>query len=620
MSDESPPRLDEIATEPTPVWHPAKRLALRFAAVYALLYTFPFPLNYIPGGSGWFDWARDFEWWAIDLLAAHLFGIVDPLDRPWGSGDPTHSYIRLVLFVVLALVGAFVWLGLDKAFFSKGNPEVVAPQRPFDTKLAAWLHIGVRYYLAMTLLSYGFAKVFPNQFPSPMLSRLLAPFGDSSPMNVLWTFMGASAPYVIFAGAGEVLGGLLLLLRRTATLGALVAIGVMTNVVALNFMYDVPVKLYSSHLLLFAVCLVLPDAGRLLRVMLLNRPTERRDVSYPCVPKWAYVVKGLAFVYLLFTMVSSSAGLFESQRQRPELWGIWDVETFHLDGQALPPLRTDPVRWQNLVIERDTFAAVRGMDDTRWNLGFEHDAEAGTVSLRSRATWTYEQLNADTLRLHGEFQRVHKSQPWAATADANPATPRAPQVEIRLERVADIVQEEVVPEATVQESTDTSVGEANEASETSETSEASEAETSEASDDQEKAKETVPLPAEVHGRWQVAAFDIIGDTYTPRRRSAPSGWVVLELAADHATVEYSDGLREVYQLAFDTVGADQDIPQIQLTSAATFTLEQPSDERLHLVGERGGHQLEVDLRRRDLDEFLVYRGFHWINEIPLNRF
>lgn len=55
----------------------------------------------------------------------------------------------------------------------------------------------------------------------------------------------------------------------------------MTNVVALNFFYDVPVKLYSSHLLLMAVFLLLPDVQRLLGGLLFNRPTEARTLDMP---------------------------------------------------------------------------------------------------------------------------------------------------------------------------------------------------------------------------------------------------------------------------------------------------------------------------------------------------
>jgi hypothetical protein len=53
--------------------------------------------------------------------------------------------------------------------------------------------------------------------------------------------------------------------------GALVSIGVMSPVVALNFCYDVPVKLYSSHLLAMKVFLILPDLRRLLNLFVFCR-------------------------------------------------------------------------------------------------------------------------------------------------------------------------------------------------------------------------------------------------------------------------------------------------------------------------------------------------------------
>jgi hypothetical protein len=40
-------------------------------------------------------------------------------------------------------------------------------------------------------------------------------------MGILWTFMAASTGYTIFAGLAEAVAGLLLLFRRTSTLGAL---------------------------------------------------------------------------------------------------------------------------------------------------------------------------------------------------------------------------------------------------------------------------------------------------------------------------------------------------------------------------------------------------------------
>ena len=78
-------------------------------------------------------------------------------------------------------------------------------------------------------------------------------------MRLLWTLMGYSRPYAVFAGLGEVSAGLLLLSRRTSTIGALISFGVMLNVVMLNFCYDVPVKQFSSHLVLAALFVAWPD-------------------------------------------------------------------------------------------------------------------------------------------------------------------------------------------------------------------------------------------------------------------------------------------------------------------------------------------------------------------------
>ena len=86
----------------------------------------------------------------------------------------------------------------------------------------------------------------------PSLTRLLEPYGDSSPMGLLWTFMGASKGYSIFCGGVEMLAAILLFVPGCATLGALVAMGAMANVFMLNMCYDVPVKQYSFHLLLWS--------------------------------------------------------------------------------------------------------------------------------------------------------------------------------------------------------------------------------------------------------------------------------------------------------------------------------------------------------------------------------
>ncbi len=106
--------------------------------------------------------------------------------------------------------------------------------------------------------------------------------------------------------------GVLLLFRHTTTLGALVAAGVMSNVVMLNFGYDIPVKLFSTHLLLFAGALLVPDGRRLLNVLLLNPPAGVADLTPPFTARRANLirlgVKALVVGGILYQTVSSGAG------------------------------------------------------------------------------------------------------------------------------------------------------------------------------------------------------------------------------------------------------------------------------------------------------------------------
>jgi len=142
--------------------------------------------------------------------------------------------------------------------------SVVDRRRMEYRVLLEWLQRTVSLLLAYVLFSYGTDKVFPLQFGR--LSQVRSErVGDLDRFNMLWTFMAASTPYTVFSGAMEILAGLLLLVRRSETAGALLSIGVLTNVLVLNLAYDVPVKLLSSHLRVFALFLpgLLPDSRSL---------------------------------------------------------------------------------------------------------------------------------------------------------------------------------------------------------------------------------------------------------------------------------------------------------------------------------------------------------------------
>lgn len=236
--------------------------------------------------------------------------------------------------------------------------------------LLDWLRVYVRYALASIMLSYGLAKVFKSQFPLPSAGRLMEAYGESSPMGLLWTFMGYSTAYTVFTGAAEVLGGVLLFFRRTTTLGALELTAVLGNVVMLNFCYDVPVKLYSSNLLLMAVFLLGPDLRRLADFFVFGRPTEAAAAGLlPVSPRWRRARLGAKTLLVTLILFATTKDAVESWAQwgdrapKSHLSGLYEIEEFVVNGEAQPPGSMS--RWQRVSI--DTYKTmgrlfVRRMD------------------------------------------------------------------------------------------------------------------------------------------------------------------------------------------------------------------------------------------------------------------
>jgi len=302
------------------------RLALRFSIAYWGLYflTWWFFLLSITE----IDYSEYFKirhgvvnWLTWNIFETDVFGFGS------GSGDSLFNYAELFSILLLSIAIAIIWSCID---WRKTKHE--------------WLRDGfrsfLRYSLAFVLLGYGLAKLNPetSQFQAPSFDRLAISYGESSPMGLLWTFMGASQPYSIFAGAGEVLAAILLIWRRTAILGACVAVGVMTNVVMLNFCYDVPVKLFSSHLLLAGILVLLPDVRLLINAFILHRSTEKNELIPPYANTksiWAFrglkaLVIFLGIIYPVWETVDNWA-----DARHPDCFGEYIVEEFespHFDG------------------------------------------------------------------------------------------------------------------------------------------------------------------------------------------------------------------------------------------------------------------------------------------------
>lgn len=370
-------------------WSLPRRIAFRFGFIAAVLYVYPAPLGYIPKTESIAE-ALGTPWeWLVLWFGETVFG-ERPVVQPTGSGDTLFAYVTLLVLVLVAALGAALWSVLDR-------------KRLAYPRLALGTWIVLRYVLAMTLLTYGFMKLVGGQFVPPDAMRLDQRIGDMSPMGMLWTFQGASTPYTWFAGIAEIVPALLLLWRRTALAGAVIAMAVMTNVVMLNFCYDVPVKLFSMQLVVIAAMIALPQARRLMLALLGHAVPEvpPRARSSARVERAHLVVKIAALALIAWTLYKLYDGTKEYKRPPHELAGLWSVTTYTGEGE----------RWCKVGF--GTWGAVmRQCDDKRMLGRAEVIPAARVVAVRrgeAPELWRYalhgDKLVIDAPRLHVELTR-----------------------------------------------------------------------------------------------------------------------------------------------------------------------------------------------------------------------
>ena len=312
--------------------------AARLALAYWVLYIFPFPATLIP----WVDGLAG-EWTSLHQSMLTWFGDVffnrELTFQPTGSGDTTAAYIEIVMRIAIAALASTVW-------------HYAARRQAISGRTLEWLYLGFRFYLVSILMVYGWIKLFPAQMPPPGPDRLLQPIGDTSPMGLAWTFIGASPAYQMFSGAAELVAGFLLIFRRTALLGAMLSLGVMLNVAAINFFYDVPVKLFSTHLVALSFMLMLPDLARLGSLFFFRLPIQPRQLRpYPWKHRWQRLTATAVLIGFLYQAVWpalqtgwQSAHTYGALAEPGPLHGLYRVKEFSW-GDASDRELEDAKRW-----------------------------------------------------------------------------------------------------------------------------------------------------------------------------------------------------------------------------------------------------------------------------------
>ncbi|WP_333879022.1 hypothetical protein, partial [Flavobacterium sp.] len=315
--------------------------------------------------------------------------------------------------LLLAAFGALLWTDLGRK------------PKSYD-KLDWFLRNLLRYFIIIIAFLYGTIKLFAMQMPEPGLSQLATPLGDYLPMRLSWMFFGYSSPYQIFSGVMEVIVALLLLYRRTIPTGLLLGFGVFLNVFILNLCFDIPVKLFSMHLVIYCLYLIIIDAPHYLNFLWRNQPVGRLTSFDISLTKKLWKIARVA-VKILVVLLFGGLSLYQSWAWREEFYqtniqkpitpGIYYVTSFKKNNTEIPISLANDTIWKDFIFQDNGRGSIM-TTDTLLTQNYNRGYFSYTVKPKEKTIvfspsgntdkvlfkLQYQQTGAKTMQLYGKIE------------------------------------------------------------------------------------------------------------------------------------------------------------------------------------------------------------------------
>ena len=333
-------------------WRNYEKIIFRFLFIFFILQAVPLDCKYYANIFS-IHWA-DLHYRDIFYISRYTPQFLDGsyVKGVWGLA----TLADWILITGIALAGTIVWSFRDR----KTTQYSV---------LYNWLRVILRYRLAIGIIGYGFIKFFPLQAPYPSISNLNTSYGDFSDWKLFSMSLGIVPGYESFLGGVEILAGLLLLYRRTATIGALIILVFTGNVFMSNLAYGGGEHLYSLALVSFALFILSFDVIRIYQLISLEEPTAPNQFKLFLTKKQnvvRLVLKSLVIFFFLFLYgFKTYSGYHHDPYQFPQAKGIkkasgiYNVSEFRINQKILPYSATDAVRWKDVVFEKWATISIR---------------------------------------------------------------------------------------------------------------------------------------------------------------------------------------------------------------------------------------------------------------------
>jgi hypothetical protein len=295
---------------------------LYFYLFYGVLFI-PFPFYIIPFQKNIVQFIFERP---LRFIVVNTFNI--PIQNTEITSDSAMMYALFMLLFLLSIITVSI-INLIKIW------------KEYEDITFNIFSIILNYYLSLQLLKYGCHKLFKGQFYLPEPNILYTPFGSLDKDILYWSTMGVSHSYNMFMGMLEIIPALLLMHKKTRVLGLLMTLAVFINIVAINFSFDISVKLYSLFLLALTIVLLLPYLNSFYSYFINSEKTtlpKHKNISF----KSSFISISLKSFVILFIFTESllpyinTMNWNDDKQLRPYLHGAYEVQkAFDLRGDKI---------------------------------------------------------------------------------------------------------------------------------------------------------------------------------------------------------------------------------------------------------------------------------------------
>ena len=280
-----------------------------------------------------------FRWLCVYLLFANVsdeFEFTASI-LPDGYAEFTWPAMISVGFALVLTFTEIIWI-----HFKKISTTTVIKRHDLNL-------LSLRYFLAFIFFSYGIDKVLGLQFTSTytMMDQSLS---EANGFWLTWRFFDYSDSYKFFIGFGQVAASILFLSRRTTTLAVIILLPIISNVVYVNFAFDIEVKFFSFCYLIFTIYLLLFDFDRLNALFITNSSFAANKILE--LPRYHFFstknFKIISTIFIIAIIAWPVSDYFRIPANKSKVF----IGSFNVKGFNYSANKNDSTKWNKLYIEK----------------------------------------------------------------------------------------------------------------------------------------------------------------------------------------------------------------------------------------------------------------------------